>query len=837
MMPKYFIKSISIEGFRGINNNGNPLVIDFNPNGVTSIFGENGKGKSSIYEALLFSILGRIVRFDEYHGDIKDRGTIKNIFHSGDGDIKISFIDDSKNIVDIDIKVNSNGERTIRSTSISQPDSFLASLYSSLNFLDYKSFEKIMITSSEETGKLFSNLVGYGGFITIKDKLDKISRTQNVNTDFGKSAKEEAIRVNNQKISELTIEIQKTLKEIGIETESVNVKDTLKIIRSFVRRQYSLKNTGKITDAKIDFDELIKTKIGPDYENNILQLNASEEEFRNILVLERGINSLKKVNIARLNKLLKSSYTMLSSSNDIVLGQLYDAAIKSYDNISDFNKNTCVLCSTQDLSNSGNTFYQQVNAKVKSYYKFRESYETFFSDYSLKVQTSKIIEIEKEYIAEVDWVFSKIAHNGDYFKSDFFEAMDFMVVITKYKNVVKKEKMRITSFIKEYKSLIPPKISELVELSNRHKFLFNSIVEVDKLLTDNEYNRKYLIEIQNWTSFVSDLKEEYEEAYNVLMDEIASNIDTDTKLFFKEIMGNIEIVPKLRKEYRAQKVNILLEKFYNNGIEHKAASLLSESYRNALSLSIYFAAALKSKNPGNFIIVDDISSSFDSGHQLFLLDLIKRKISISPTNKNGKQIIFLTHDGLLRKVLNENNSLKNWTHFNLNANKDVVSLKSFESSDLKSIINDKIMSGSYLGSDFRMYYEFVLLEIIEKLNLEIPFSLINSNEEKMVSKLSSAIHEIVELKRKSNKVRIVAARFPSKNDFKTSTQQLSNNLSHWASGSQISLSVAVLNKIIDDIDVFKRIFQYNCTCSEVNAGWVYYKSLSSPKLKGCKCSI
>ncbi|WP_309609648.1 hypothetical protein [Flavobacterium sp.] len=384
---------------------------------------------------------------------------------------------------------------------------------------------------------------------------------------------------------------------------------------------------------------------------------------------------------------------------------------------------------------------------------------------------------------------------------------------------------------------MPPRISELVEINNIYKFIFNSLIEIDKLSKSNDYDTKYLYELENWTTYINKIKSDYENSYNILMEEIASMIDTDTKIFFKEIMGNVDITPKLKKEHKGQKVNILLEKFYSNTSDLKAETLLSESYRNALSLSIYFAAALKSKNEGNFIIVDDITSSFDGGHQYYLLDLIKRRISLSPTNKKGKQIIFLTHDGLLKKVLNEYNSLKNWKHYTLNSNKDTVSLKPFKSDDLKLIIQDKINSGNYIGSDFRMYYEFILLEIIEKLNLEIPFSLINSNDNKLVSKLSNAIQEIIELKRFSGKTRQINRRLPTKNDFKIHTQQLSNNLSHWASGREISLSNSVLNKIVDDIDTFKQIFQYNCICPTKNIGWVYFNTLTSPKHKGCNCTI
>jgi len=216
-MAKYFIKSISIEGFRGINNAGAPLVIQFQTDGVTSIFGENGKGKSSIFEAFLFSIIGRIVRFDDYHGDIKDKKTIKNLFHTGDGSIIIEFIDESHSITDIKVKVNANGERSISSNASANPEEFLSSLNSALNYLDYKSFEKIILTSSEDTGKLFANLVGFGGFINIKDKFDKISRTMNINNDFGKTEKESIRIVNNKRILELETEIKKKLSEIKVD--------------------------------------------------------------------------------------------------------------------------------------------------------------------------------------------------------------------------------------------------------------------------------------------------------------------------------------------------------------------------------------------------------------------------------------------------------------------------------------------------------------------------------------------------------------------------------------------------------------------------------------------
>lgn len=40
-MPRYFLKRLKIEGFRGVNNQGNPLDISFKPNAVNSVFAVN----------------------------------------------------------------------------------------------------------------------------------------------------------------------------------------------------------------------------------------------------------------------------------------------------------------------------------------------------------------------------------------------------------------------------------------------------------------------------------------------------------------------------------------------------------------------------------------------------------------------------------------------------------------------------------------------------------------------------------------------------------------------------------------------------------------------------
>ena len=55
-MSRYFLSTLTIEGFRGVNNDGDPLALRFRSDAVKSIDAPNGVGKSSIFEAMHFAI-------------------------------------------------------------------------------------------------------------------------------------------------------------------------------------------------------------------------------------------------------------------------------------------------------------------------------------------------------------------------------------------------------------------------------------------------------------------------------------------------------------------------------------------------------------------------------------------------------------------------------------------------------------------------------------------------------------------------------------------------------------------------------------------------------------
>lgn len=53
------------------------------------------------------------------------------------------------------------------------------------------------------------------------------------------------------------------------------------------------------------------------------------------------------------------------------------------------------------------------------------------------------------------------------------------------------------------------------------------------------------------------------------------------------------------------------------------------------------------------IVLDDVTSSFDGGHQFHLMEVIRTKFA-RPGKAGGRQVILLSHDTLLEKLFNKN---------------------------------------------------------------------------------------------------------------------------------------------------------------------------------------
>ena len=100
-MNRFFLRRLQIEGFRGINNEGDPLDLRFRPDAINSIFGRNAGGKSSVFEALWFAIHGSVPKLRRLPVADHPEEYLRNRFHSGTAIVLITLQpdDNSANVV------------------------------------------------------------------------------------------------------------------------------------------------------------------------------------------------------------------------------------------------------------------------------------------------------------------------------------------------------------------------------------------------------------------------------------------------------------------------------------------------------------------------------------------------------------------------------------------------------------------------------------------------------------------------------------------------------------------------------------------------------------------
>lgn len=200
-MSRYFLASAAIEGFRGINNDGDPLVLKFKHDAVNSVHAPNGVGKSSIFEALHFALHGTVPRLEGMQDAEQGASYIVNKFHPAQqATVALVFkSDDGTPDVSITVTRTAAGGRVVTSPSgHADPDSFLADLCEDFVLVDYPRFASLVDCSALERGRSFASLVGMSRYSQLRQALDGAKNTRNINGDLGLSTLDTEVTAENR---------------------------------------------------------------------------------------------------------------------------------------------------------------------------------------------------------------------------------------------------------------------------------------------------------------------------------------------------------------------------------------------------------------------------------------------------------------------------------------------------------------------------------------------------------------------------------------------------------------------------------------------------------------
>jgi len=508
MNTHYFLTRLVIEGFRGVNNEGDPLDLSFNADAVNSIFAVNGIGKSSIFEALSYAIYGKIPKLDLLQAQEKPEEYYCNRFHSGKAaSILLEFQpDDSSGVVSIQIDRAGDGSRTVASPSgHANPEEFLSNLKEAFALLDYRTFARFIEESSLKRGRTFSALLGLAEYSDGRQALQAVSETRTLNTDLEINVLGAAVEASQKSVEEalgiLRSNYENVIGKHFLDVEKLD-EYTIEITKSLgnIELLKSLFADKSLND--IDFDEVksaIKTAEGGEKRQ---ELEKSIETITTLEILAGRELAEIMGEQEVIGSLIKERDVLLTATRGKLFKRLYDSAHLIVSDESWTKENTCPLCESE-LSSS---IQDHINGQLKQYsdaaaysLNIRDSWITSeWKKFLSALETSKPLDVDTtDYqLPSLDHKFNSSAIAAD----DFSTAVEWTSTLhEKAKKILHDAKKRKEELEKELpKSLV--QLTEQIEYGRQYK---ESLQRYTESRRDENYHQKRLNMREGWKEFIS----------------------------------------------------------------------------------------------------------------------------------------------------------------------------------------------------------------------------------------------------------------------------------------------------------------------------------------------
>ena len=831
-MPRYFLTRLAVEGFRGINNEKDPLDIRFEPHAVNSVFAVNGNGKSSIFEALCYAIHGTIPKLDLLQAQERPQDYYCNRFHSKNAaSILVEFEpDDGTAPVSVRIERDAKGNRTVNSPSgHADPKGFLSTLKEAFALLDYRTFARFIEESPLERGRTFSALLGLAEYSDCRQALQAAADTRALNTDLGMSALTAATAAAQQ----ATLQAAATLRTTYEKVTGKPLADISKLDECAAEVTTALGNVellkpsfiGK-TMAEIDFDEIkiaIKTAEGGDKRQELADAIKSIAALTVLAAHDvAGIETEQR----EISELIVERDRLLSMTRGDLFKHLYESASKliSQDTWTDDEK--CPLCESE-LSSSikehiSNQLAQYADTaamlaairkkwQMSGWKRFLSAHETA-APLAIEPQNRQLTGLEASFAS------------GNISREDFSTAVNWTSDLRRRAaSALEAVEARKEALEKELpQSLV--QLTEQVEYGRQFKDALQLYRESER----KEAKEGTRLEVrERWKKFVSEAAKCFADSEAALSKARIKGIDAEYKSLFREIMRVGNVVPELRRVENRENLHVQLSDFHGQK-DLSARALLSESYRNALAISVFLAAALKHSGPPRFVVLDDVTSSFDAGHQYFLMELMRTRLQ-QPQNADGLQFIVLSHDALLEKYFDRLDATSKWNHNKLQGSPPTGAiLQQAQGADrLKTTIASLLSAGQVSEAEplIRQYLEYKLQQIIRRVDIPVPIDFAIKDTLRVVSRCLDAINSAIGLHKSAGTLLLDAQQIQDIENYHVPAI-VGNWVSHYETGSGSSLSAPMLRGVIDSIDALAECFRYDDT-SGGSTVRKWYKALDS----------
>ncbi|WP_417456143.1 AAA family ATPase [Kordiimonas sp.] len=829
-MSRYFLASAAIEGFRGINNDGDPLVLKFKHDAVNSVHAPNGVGKSSIFEALHFALHDTVPRLEGMQDAEQGGSYIVNKFHPAQqATVALVFkSDDGTPDVSITVTRTAAGGRVVTSPSgHADPDSFLADLCEDFVLIDYPRFASLVDCSALERGRSFASLVGMSRYSQLRQALDGAKNTRNINSDLGLSTLDTEVTTENRALRAIEQRILAAHQEVtglasGQMTDTVALKAQVTAGLAGIALFAPLLASTSVMDLDFDAAEKIvdqeeggAARKSLDTLNNAvtaldaLQVSAAEiSEIESLVAAAKARDeAMRKVGAASLHALLKSALAVVNSADW-------------------HNPKVCPVC-----ENAGEVSLQdQLKAKIALY----DEAEQFDTELKQQVQSSgcisKLRQLEEQArlnIADADRIASILtlaARQSSVATADLEKAQESLKALeAKRVEVLAAVNVEIATL----QANLPPSLVAVTRTLGQAKQFRDEMKEYERTLPALAAKRTKLAKLNRWKTFITNMAQQFATAEGALANVRITDIQASCQdLFGNLVRGGPDVQPTLNRAQNTEQVDLKLADFF--GLQNQSArALLSESYRNAVAASIFMAAATRHQGVPRFMVLDDVTSSFDAGHQFSLMDTIRTKLRFGAPNglPGGLQFIILSHDTSLEKYFDRLNGTKEWNHQKLQGMppRGRLMIAAQQADRLKAQAQQYLNAGQVDAGEpiVRQYLEYKLGQIISRLEIPVPPDYATRGDKRTLSTYIDAITAAVSLYQAAGRCVLSPQQITDLQNHHMPSI-MANYVSHYETGAGNPFNAYALLGILQSVDALADCF---CMTDPVTNQRRYYKRL------------
>jgi hypothetical protein len=344
--------------------------------------------------------------------------------------------------------------------------------------------------------------------------------------------------------------------------------------------------------------------------------------------------------------------------------------------------------------------------------------------------------------------------------------------------------------------------------------------ELGELESQQAINSRQIAKIRRIKTFLDNAVTIFADAEATASKRRLAAVEPLCQTFFDSIIHQ-PVKPALIRPGGGEELVLQLAQFFGL-TDVSAQALLSESFRNAFAVSVYLAAASLYGGAPRFVMLDDVTSSFDAGHQFHLMEVIRTKFG-RPGLPDGPQVILLSHDTLLEKLFNRNNGQPGWKHQKLEGTARTAVLPQ---SNAVNRVKDATIR--FLGAGqvedaaprVRQYLEHVLLDVIHKVKIPVPIDFALDDQSKQAGAAMMAIEVAVKLHEAAGDLVLEPAQRAGLQNYASSI--MANFVAHYATGSTSAFSAASLLGVLRAIDDLADCFKYTDSSGVKR----FYRSLS-----------